>query len=438
MVNMAMSDKFLRHLFDAAVAAADPIRVMAQYLPNIPLSPPSPEGRTVVVGFGKAAAQMAHALEDQWPSEHQDQHQGQRLDQLSGMVITRKGHGVPCRHIDVIEAAHPIPDARGEAAARRILNLAEDLKEDDLLLCLVSGGGSALCVVPVSDITLAEKQTVNDVLLRSGASISEMNCIRKHLSAIKGGRLASAAYPASVVTLAISDVPGDDPSVIASGPTVADPTSFADALKIVEQYKLSLPDSAQRYLEAGSIETPKPGDEQLSRSTYQLIATPMLSLNAAAQAAREQGIEPIILGDAIEGDAEMIGQKHAQEAIAAVKKAPCVLLSSGETTVKVCGTGRGGRNGQYALALAIALKRHAKISAIACDTDGIDGTEDNAGVIIRPDTLERAQDLGLNAEQVLADNDSYRYFEALGDLVVTGPTFTNVNDFRAILIQPPN
>ena len=419
-----MADKLLKHLFDAAVAAADPIQVIEHYMP------PRPKGRTAVVGFGKAAAQMAQALEVHWLESESEP--------LSGLVITRYGHAVPCRHIEVIEAAHPVPDVRGEEAARRILKCAEDLKEGDLLVCLVSGGGSALCVLPVPEITLSEKQAVNDALLKSGANIAEINCIRKHLSAIKGGRLSAAAYPASVVTLAISDVPGDDPSVIASGPTVADPTTFTDALDIANRYQLALPESVRRYLEAGIEESLKPDDERLKRSSYRVIATPGLSLDAAAQAARKQGVHPIILGDAIEGDAEDIGRQHAAKAIEAINvanKLPCVLLSSGETTVTVRGSGRGGRNGQYLLALSIALKGHAQVSAIACDTDGIDGTEDNAGAIIRSDTLDRARNMGLDAELFLVQNDSYGFFATLGDLVITGPTHTNVNDFRAILIE---
>ena len=419
-----MADKLLKHLFDAAVAAADPIQVIEHYMP------PRPKGRTAVVGFGKAAAQMAQALEVHWLESESEP--------LSGLVITRYGHAVPCRHIEVIEAAHPVPDVRGEEAARRILKCAEDLKEGDLLICLVSGGGSALCVLPVPEITLSEKQAVNEALLKSGANIAEINCIRKHLSAIKGGRLSAAAYPASVVTLAVSDVPGDDPSVIASGPTVADPTTFTNALDIANRYQLALPESVRRYLEAGIEESLKPDDERLKRSSYRVIATPGLSLDAAAQAARKQGVHPIILGDAIEGDAEDIGRQHAAKAIEAINvanKLPCVLLSSGETTVTVRGSGRGGRNGQYLLALSIALKGHAQVSAIACDTDGIDGTEDNAGAIIRSDTLDRARNMGLDAELFLVQNDSYGFFATLGDLVITGPTHTNVNDFRAILIE---
>jgi len=426
-VGVMMADKLLKHLFDAAVAAADPIQVIEHYMP------PRPKGRTAVVGFGKAAAQMAQALEVHWLENESEP--------LSGLVITRYGHAVPCRHIEVIEAAHPVPDVRGEEAARRILKCAEDLKEGDLLVCLVSGGGSALCVLPVPEITLSEKQAVNDALLKSGANIAEINCIRKHLSAIKGGRLSAAAYPASVVTLAISDVPGDDPSVIASGPTVADPTTFTDALDIANRYQLALPESVRRYLEAGIEESLKPDDERLKRSSYRVIATPGLSLDAAAQAARKQGVHPIILGDAIEGDAEDIGRQHAAKAIEAINvanKLPCVLLSSGETTVMVRGSGRGGRNGQYLLALSVALKGHAQISAIACDTDGIDGTEDNAGAIIRSDTLDRARNMGLDAELFLVQNDSYGFFATLGDLVITGPTHTNVNDFRAILIESLN
>lgn len=413
-----MQTNILNLLFSEAVAAANPVSVISPHLP------PLPKGRTIVVGFGKASAQMAASLESHWRGP------------LTGLVITRYGHSVPCQSIEIVEAAHPIPDENGERAARRILELANNLQQDDLMICLVSGGGSALCSVPVPNISLEEKQTVNNLLLKSGASISEMNCVRKHLSAIKGGRLASAAYPASVVTLAISDVPGDDPSVIASGPTVADPTTFADALEIVERYKLSLSDNVRRFLEAGEAETPKPNDERLSRAQFKLIATPGQSLKAAALLAEKHGINPIVLGDAIEGDAESVAKQQAKEALLQRKNAPCVLLSSGETTVQVRGSGKGGRNGQFLLALAIELSGQDGISAIACDTDGIDGSEDNAGALIRPDTLSRAQRIGLDAPALLAQNDSYRFFDALGDLVTTGPTFTNVNDFRAILIEP--
>ena len=412
-----MHHSFLQNLFLEAVAAADPVRVIAPYLP------PLPKGRTVVVGFGKAAAQMAFALESHWPGP------------LTGLVITRYGHGVPCRQIEVIEAAHPVPDKKGEDAARSIMQIVKSLEADDLLLCLVSGGGSALCVVPAADITLADKQKVNEQLLKSGATIEEINCVRKHLSLIKGGQLAAAAYPASVVTLAISDVPGDDPSVIASGPTVADPTTFAEAREITHRYQLNLPISVQEYLKAEKTETPKPGDEKLSRTKFRLIATPSLSLQAAAEISKQNDIEPVILGDAIEGDAEHVGQQHAATALSYLERAPCILLSSGETTVTVRGSGRGGRNGHYLLTLAIALEGQAGISAIACDTDGIDGSEDNAGAVIFPDTLKRAQKRDLEPQSYLANNDSYGFFKALGDLVLTGPTHTNVNDFRAILIE---
>jgi hydroxypyruvate reductase len=412
-----MTDHFLKELFAAAIAAADPLRVLPAHLP------PVPRGRAVVAGFGKASARMAQALEAHWTGP------------LEGLAITRYGHEAPCRRIEIVTAAHPVPDAQGEAAARRIVDLARGLKADDVLVCLVSGGGSSLFAVPAPGLTLADKQSVNTALLRSGAAISEMNCVRKHLSAVKGGRLAAAAHPAPVVTLAISDVPGDDPAVIASGPTVADPTTFADARAIVARYGIDLPAAVVRHLAAAADETPKPNDPRLARAAYTVIATPARSLRAAAALARAQGIEPVILGDAIEGDAEAVGRDHARDALARIGRGPCVLLSSGETTVTVRGAGRGGRNGQYLLALAAAAGGHPAISAIAGDTDGIDGTEDNAGALVRPDTLARARALGLDPLDMLAKNDSYGFFGALGDLVVTGPTLTNVNDFRAVLID---
>ncbi|MEX2451386.1 MAG: glycerate kinase [Rhodospirillales bacterium] len=411
-----MDDHFLKELFAAAIAAADPLRVLPAHLP------PAPRGRAVVAGFGKASARMAQALEAHWTGP------------LEGIAITRYGHEAPCRRIEIVTAAHPVPDAQGEAAARRIVDFACGLKADDVLVCLVSGGGSSLLAVPAPGLTLADKQSVNAALLKSGAAISEMNCVRKHLSAVKGGRLAAAAHPAPVVTLAISDVPGDDPAVIASGPTVADPTTFADARAIVARYGIDLPAAVVRYLAAAEEETPKPNDPRLARAAYTLIATPARSLRAAAEIVRAHGFERVFLGDAMEGDAEAVGGDHARDALARVGRGPCVLLSSGETTVTVRGAGRGGRNGQYLLALAVAAGGHPAISAIAGDTDGIDGTEDNAGAVVRPDTLARARALGLDPLDMLAKNDSYGFFEALGDLVVTGPTLTNVNDFRAVLI----
>ncbi|MBI4184522.1 MAG: glycerate kinase [Proteobacteria bacterium] len=415
---------FLDRLFRAAVGAADPARTLARHLP----SPPT--GRTVVVGAGKAAASMARALEAAWPGP------------LSGLVVTAYGHALPCRGIEVIEAGHPVPDAAGEAAARRILGLVGGLGPDDLVISLISGGGSALMALPAPGLSLAEKQAVGRALLRSGATIAEMNCVRKHLSAIKGGRLAAAAAPARLVTLAISDVPGDDPTVIASGPTVPDPSTFAEARAILARYGIDPPAPARAHLEAAAEETPKPGDPRLARAGFALIATPQAALEAAAGVAREAGVAPVILGDSIEGEAREVARVMAAIARQAARfgqpaAPPVVLLSGGETTVTVKGRGRGGRNGEFALALALALGGAPHTFALACDTDGIDGTEDNAGAFVGPDTLARAAAAGIDARARLAENDSHRLFAALGDLVVTGPTFTNVNDFRAILVVAP-
>ncbi len=412
----------LRDLLDAAVATAAPALCVPPQLPS-----PGP-GRTIVIGAGKAAAAMAKALEDHWTGP------------LSGLVITRYGHHVPCDRIEVVEAAHPVPDAAGHAAARRILDLVADLTEDDLVLCLISGGGSALLSLPADPLTLEQKQAVNRALLRSGATIHEMNCVRKHLSAIKGGRLAAAAAPARSVTLTISDVPGDDPSVIASGPTVADRTSSAEALAILEKYGIDAPDAVVTYLRSDASETPKPGDRRLARSEVRMIATPQAMLEAAAAVAREAGYETAILSDSIEGETRDVAAVHAAIARQVARhgqpvRPPAILLSGGETTVTVRGDGRGGPNAEFMLALAIALDGEPGIHALACDTDGIDGTEDNAGAVIAPDTLARAAAAGVDPRARLDRNDGYGFFDALGDLVKTGPTLTNVNDFRAILIE---
>ena len=422
----------LRRLFDAALAAADPVKVVPRFLPDPP--PKGSGGRTLVVGAGKAAAAMARAVEDSWP--HAEGHP------LEGLVVTRYGHAVPCRRIEVVEAAHPVPDQAGLDAARRILQMVWGLGRDDLVLCLISGGGSALLSLPAAGITLEEKQAVNKALLRSGAAIDEMNCLRKHLSAIKGGRLAAAAAPARVVSLLISDVPGDDPAVIASGPTVADPTTFADALAILEKYRIEAPASVRKHLETAAEETPKPGDPRLARCEVHLVARPQDALEAAAAAARAAGVTPVILGDSIEGEAREVAQVMAGIARQVARfgqpaAAPCVLLSGGETTVTLRGKGRGGRNAEFLLALTIALQGAPGIHAIACDTDGIDGSEDNAGALSGPESLARAAAAGLDAKAMLADNDGYGFFAGLGDLVVTGPTRTNVNDFRAVLITSP-
>jgi glycerate 2-kinase len=412
---------FLRSLFDAALAAAEPAKAVPPHLPK------PPKGRTIVVGAGKAAASMARAVEEHWPGP------------LSGLVVTRYGHGVPCRRIEVVEAAHPVPDAKGREAAQRILESVKNLSGDDLVLALISGGGSALLVLPAYGVSLEDKQAVTSALLKSGAAIDEMNTVRKHLSGIKGGRLATMAHPAEVVTLAVSDVPGDSPAVIASGPTVPDPTTYADAAAVLSKYGIIPPDSVARRFSAAADETPKPGDRRLSRTRYSLIARPLASLEAAAAVARARGVTPVILGDALEGEAREVGKVMAGIARSAAlhgmpAKPPVVLLSGGETTVTVRGKGRGGRNAEFLLALAVALGGDTRISAIAGDTDGIDGSEDNAGALLLPETLMRAEARGLDAKARLADNDGYGFFSGIGDLVVTGPTLTNVNDFRAVLI----
>ncbi len=418
--------ELLRALFDAALAAADPHRALLGHIPE-----PVP-GRTFVTGAGKAAAAMASAFEARWPGP------------LDGLVLTRYGHAVPCERIEIVEASHPVPDGAGERTARRILDLARGLGSDDQLVFLASGGGSALLALPAPGLTLADKQAVTRALLRSGATISEINTVRKHLSAIKGGRLAAAAAPARVVTLAISDVPGDDPAVIASGPTVPDATTFADAGAVLAKYRISEPATVVKYLAAAVEETPKPGDPAFRRARFVLIASPQDSLKAAAAEALRRNIMPIVLSDRIEGEAREVARVHA--AIALQLRAgefrvghqairlPAALLSGGETTVTVGGKGRGGRNAEFLLALAVALDGADGISALACDTDGIDGTEDNAGAILYPDSVARAAAAGISAKAALADNDGYAVFAALGDLVVTGPTLTNVNDFRAILV----
>ncbi|HEX4568847.1 MAG TPA: glycerate kinase [Dongiaceae bacterium] len=410
-------------MFQAALAACDPARCLPPHLPR------RPEGRTVVVGAGKAAAAMAAAVEAHWQGK------------LGGLVVTRYGHGVPTRHIEVVEASHPVPDAAGVDAAARILATVGGLTSQDLVLCLISGGASALLALAAPGLTLTDKQQVNRALLKCGATITEMNCVRKHLSAIKGGRLAAAAAPARVVTLVISDVPGDDPSVIGSGPTVADPTTFADARAVFAKYGIKPPPNVAQRL-ASEDETPKPGDPRLAGGEVILIARPQDSLEAAAKVATVAGYRPVILGDSLEGEARDVAQVHAGIARQVRRHgqpaaAPAALLSGGETTVTVRGAGRGGRNVEFLLALTVALDGEAGIHAIACDTDGIDGTEDNAGALSGPDSLARGRAMGLDAKSLLANNDGYGFFAGLGDLVVTGPTLTNVNDFRAILIDRP-
>jgi len=413
--------ELLQAMFAAAVNAAQPEHCIPRFLPA------PPKGRTIVIGAGKASAAMARALEAHWPGE------------LEGLVVTRYGYAVPCERIEIVEAAHPVPDAAGEAAAACMLKRVEGLTADDLVICLISGGGSALLPLPGPGVSLADKQAINRALLKSGASISEMNCVRRHLSAIKGGRLAAACHPARVVNLLISDVPGDNPMDIASGPTVADPTTCADALAIVRRYAIDLPAGARALLESGRGETVKPGDARLAGVETQLVATPWMALEAAAEVARAAGVTPVLLGDRLEGEAREVAKVMAGIALQARQYGhpappPCVLLSGGETTVTVRGSGRGGRNVEFLLALAVALDGAPGIHAVAGDTDGVDGQEEIAGAFVTPDTLARAWAQGIRPRERLDDNDGHGFFEALGESLVTGPTLTNVNDFRAVLV----
>ena len=420
---------FLRALYDAAVARALPAETTAAWLP------PPPKGRTVVIGAGKAGGAMAAAVDALWP----------QAAPLSGLVVTRYDHVPPAYkakpgRIEVVEAAHPVPDEAGRRAAQRIAQLAQGLSADDLVLCLISGGGSALLSLPAAGITLEEKQAINKALLKSGAAIDEMNCVRKHLSAIKGGRLATNCAPARVVTLLISDVPGDAPEVIASGPTVPDSTTCADALAILTRYGIEIPAAARAGLEGGAFESPKPGDPRFAGHAVHMIATPRQSLEAAAAVARAAGITPYILSDEMEGESREVGKVHAALARSVARSGtpftkPCVILSGGETTVTVKSKGgRGGRATEFLMGCAIALQGEPGVHVLAADTDGIDGVEDNAGAIVAPDTLARGLALGMKAQAFLDRNDAYGYFSPLGDLVVPGPTFTNVNDFRALLV----
>jgi glycerate 2-kinase len=419
---MITAHPLLHELFDAALAAADPYRLIAQHLP------PAPKGRTLVLGAGKAAARMAEAVERHWEGP------------LEGLVVTRYGHGAPTRFIEVIEAGHPVPDAASEDAARRMLDAASGLGPDDLVLCLVSGGGSALLSLPAPGITLEEKRALNKALLRSGAPIGEMNRVRRHLSAIKGGRLALACHPARVLTLVVSDVPGDDPAVVASGPTVPDGSTGADALAVLERYGIAVSDAVRAVLADPGLAAPMPSDPRLARNETRVIVTAQQALDAAAEAAREAGYAPLILSASMEGEAREVALVHASIARQVVAfgqplAAPCVILSGGETSVTVRGQGRGGRNAEFLLALAVALDALPGVHAIAVDTDGIDGTENNAGAWIAPGTLARARALGVDTRARLADNDGYSVFDTLGQLVCTGPTRTNVNDFRALVIE---
>ncbi len=440
--------EFLTHLFQTAVKRALPLHNTAAYLPLPPLN----GGRTIVLGAGKAGAAMAQAVEAHWPVDVP----------LSGLVVTRYHHtparpaeldGKPPR-IEIVEASHPVPDAAGLQAAQRILDMTQGLTADDVVLCLISGGGSALLSLPVGGLDFADKQRINQALLNSGAPISEMNCVRKHLSRIKGGRLAAACFPAKVVTLTISDVPGDDPSIIASGPTVPDDTTCAQALAILKRYNIDLPASIAEQLASGALETPKSNDSIFKGHVVHMTATPQQSLEAAAEVVRSAGLRAYILSDDMEGESREVGTVHAALARTALKSVangtdsalmqtfvrPCVILSGGETTVTVrprlpgVAKGRGGRAGEFCLGLAQSLHGLKHVYALAADTDGIDGVQDNAGAYIDPTTLARAEALGMKIHDYLDRNDAYGYFEPLGDLVITGPTFTNVNDFRAILV----
>ena len=415
----------LTRMFTAAVNAAQPEHCLPRFLPK-----PPKKGRTIVIGAGKASAEMARVLERHWPGE------------LTGLVVTRYGHAVPCERIQIVQAAHPVPDGAGRAAAGRMLDMGRQVTADDLVICLISGGGSALLPLPGDNMTLQDKQAISRALLASGATISEINCVRRHLSAVKGGRLAAAFHPARVVNLLISDVPGDSPVNIASGPTVGDPTTCADALDIIRRYAIELPKGARWLLETGEGETVKPDDPRLARVETHLIATPQMALEAAAEVARKAGVTPVILGDSIEGEARDVAKVIAAIALQARRYgqpagAPCVLLSGGETTVTVRGAGRGGRNVEFLLGLALALDGAPDIFAVAGDTDGVDGLEDIAGAFVTPDTLARAWALGIRPRDSLDANDGHGFFGALGDALVTGPTLTNVNDFRAVLVGLP-
>jgi glycerate 2-kinase len=414
----------LRRMFDAAIAAAQPALVLPPQLPD----PASVRGRLIVIGAGKASAAMAQAVEHHWAGS------------LSGYVVTRYGYAVSCERITIVEAAHPVPDAAGLAAAQHMLEVVRGLTTDDLVLCLISGGGSSLLPLPLPGLTLDDKQAINRALLASGATISEMNCVRRHLSGIKGGRLAAACHPARVLTLLISDVPGDRPIDIASGPTVPDPTTCADALAIVRRFGITLPSAALALLESGEGESVKPDDPRLAGAETRIVAAPQASLEAAAEVARAAGYAPYILGDSLEGEARDVGKVLAGIALQTAERGqpfapPCVLLSGGETTVTIKGQGRGGRNVECLLSLAIALDGHPHIHALAGDTDGVDGAEEVAGAYAGPDTLQRAWALGLKPKERLAHNDGHGFFGALGDAEITGPTLTNVNDFRALLIE---
>ena len=422
MQNSEKQIELMRAMFDGAVKTALPSNCIPAHMPA------PPKGRTIVVGAGKASAAMAQVFEKNWNAP------------LEGLIVTRYGHGAACKKIEIVEAAHPVPDDAGTHAAARMLKMLEGLSKDDLVVALISGGGSALLSLPANGISVEDKRAVNRALLKSGAPIGEMNCVRKHLSAIKGGRLAAVAFPARVVTLVISDVPGDDLAAVASGPTVADPTTFAQARHIIAKYEISVPASVTAQLATAQDETPKPNDPRLANTKAICVASPQKSLEAAARIAKAAGYEPIILGDAIEGEAREVGIVMAGIAMQAKGfgqpiKTPCAIISGGETTVTVKGNGAGGRNVEFLLSLAIKLNGADGIHALAGDTDGIDGAREVAGAYITPTSLGQARKLKIDPWASLSNNDAHNFFQSINTQIITGPTLTNVNDFRVILVE---
>lgn len=421
-MNILPGRRILSSMFNAAIRAADPFDRILNYLP------PPPRGRTVVVGFGKGAAQMAQAFERAWNASCQ------------GLIVTRYGYSAPTERLEVVEAAHPVPDEAGQHAVARLFDLVSNLTPDDLVVALVCGGGSALLPAPAGDLTLADEIAVNRALLASGAPIAAMNCVRKHVSSIKGGRLAAAAFPARVVSLVVSDIPGDNPALVSSGPTIPDGSTRADALEIVDAYAMRLPAAVMAHLNRRDADAPLPGDPRFARNEVNIVASASISLEAAAAEAGRHGIEAVILSDAMEGEAREVGTVHAAIALeVAVRNRPfhkpVVLLSGGETTVTLRADGSGGRNGEFALSLAIGIDGVAGIEALAADTDGIDGSGDNAGAFCDSKTVVRMRAAGLDPRSMLRNNDSWTAFDTVGDLFSPGPTGTNVNDFRAILIR---
>ncbi|WAX97022.1 glycerate kinase [Aminobacter sp. NyZ550] len=421
---MAMTDpkQLLTSVFEAAVAAADPELTIRRHLPA------KPKGRTIVIGAGKGSAQMAAAFEKAWDGP------------LEGVVVTRYGFAAPCERIRIVEASHPVPDANGLEAAKLLVQTISGLTEDDLVVALVSGGGSALLPSPAGNLTLADEIAVNEALLASGAPISAMNTIRKHISGIKGGRLAAAAHPARVVSLVVSDIPGDNPALVASGPTVPDEASRADARRLIETYRIALPANVMAHINSAAADAPQPTDPRFARNEVHVIASAAVSLDAAAEAARKQGVETVILSDAIEGEAREVGGVHAAIAREVATRnrpfnKPVLILSGGETTVTLRAKGKGGRNSEFLLAFAIGIDGLQGIDALAADTDGIDGSEDNAGAFADGSTVSRMHAASVDAKAMLAGNNAWTAFNSVGDLFVPGPTGTNVNDLRAILIR---